>query len=256
MPEWRGRQVSTTAYVDASHAANRKTRRSHSGFILFVNRAPISWHSKGQKAFESSTFSSEFIAMKTCVEAITALRYKLWIFGVPIDEPTNVLCDNISVVNNSSKIESTLHKKHNSIAYHAVRWAVAASIIRVGKIDTNFNLPMPWQKDLRLRRETVYSVRYFSKITFSAFEMPSFARYGQKGVFDEKFHSTVFFSLRIFRTHGSRGPNEYRRAQFPYVGVVLEVCVGKWFNRFSFPSLLTIFSIAIRRHTPLHITTE
>ena len=90
MPEPRGRQVTTTAYVDSSHAANRKTRRSHSGFILFVNRTSISWHSKGQKTVESSTFSSEFIAMKTCVEAITALRYKLRMFGVPIDEPTNV----------------------------------------------------------------------------------------------------------------------------------------------------------------------
>ena len=152
MPEPRGRQVTTTAYVDASHAANRKTRRSHSGFILFVNRAPISWHSKGQKTVESSTFSSEFIAMKTCVEAITALRYKLRMFGVPIDEPTNVLCDNLSVVNNSSKIESTLHKKHNSIAYHAVRWAVAASIIRVGKIDTNFNLADAMTKRLTAQK--------------------------------------------------------------------------------------------------------
>ena len=134
MPQPRGRKVTTTAYVDASHAANRRTRRSHSGYILFVNRAPISWYSKGQNTVESSTFSSEFIAMKLCLEAVTSLRYKLRMFGVPIDEPTNVLCGNLSVVRNSSKIESTLNKKHNSIAYHAVRWGVAAGITRVGKI--------------------------------------------------------------------------------------------------------------------------
>ena len=72
--------------------------------------------------------------MKLCLEAVASLRYKLRMFGVPIDEPTNVLYDNLSVVHNSSKIESTLNKKHNAIAYHAVRWGVAAGTTRVGKI--------------------------------------------------------------------------------------------------------------------------
>ena len=40
-PKPRDRCVYTTAFVDASHAANRVTRRSHTGFIIFVNRAPI-----------------------------------------------------------------------------------------------------------------------------------------------------------------------------------------------------------------------
>ena len=46
MPTPRGRSVTMTAFVDASHAANKVTRRSHSGYIIFVNRAPILWYSK------------------------------------------------------------------------------------------------------------------------------------------------------------------------------------------------------------------
>ena len=117
----RGRMTRTTAYVDASHDANKMTRRSHTGFILFINRAPIMWYSKRQNTVESSTFSSEFIALKTCMESIVALRYKLRMFGIPFEGPTQVLCDNKSVVDNSSKLESKLNKKHNAIAYHAVR---------------------------------------------------------------------------------------------------------------------------------------
>ena len=41
MPRPRGVSVITTAYVDASHGANKVTRLSQSGYILFVNRAPI-----------------------------------------------------------------------------------------------------------------------------------------------------------------------------------------------------------------------
>ena len=133
-PEPRGRSVKSTAFVDASHAANKVTRCSHTGFIIFVNRAPVIWYSKAQTTVESSTFSSEFIALKTCTEHISALRYKLRMFGVPIDGPTDVLCDNQSVVTNSTLIDSSLNKKHCSIAYHACRWAVAAEMIREGSI--------------------------------------------------------------------------------------------------------------------------
>ena len=50
--------------------------------------------------------------MKACVEHITALRYKLRMFGVPINESTIVLCDYEIVVINSSKLGYILNKKH------------------------------------------------------------------------------------------------------------------------------------------------
>ena len=73
------------------------------------------------------------------MEQIVSLRFKLRMFGIPIDGPADVLCDNLSAVNNSSKIESTLNKKYSSIAYCAVRWSVAANILRVGWIDGKEN---------------------------------------------------------------------------------------------------------------------
>ena len=149
MPNPRGRAVITVAYVDASHAANKVTRRSHTGFIIFVNRAPIIWYSKRQNTVKASTFGSEFIALKTCIEAITHLRYKLRMFGIPMVEgPTEVICDNESVVRNSTLVESTLNKKHNSIAYHYVRWNVAASVVQLSWINGENNLADLFTKQL------------------------------------------------------------------------------------------------------------
>jgi hypothetical protein len=142
MPQPRGRSVTTTAYVDASHAANKVTRRSHTGFIIFLNRAPIVWYSKRQQTVETSTFSAEFIALKACLEAIEHLRFKLRCFGIPMPqgEPTYVLCDNESVVKNTTNVESTLNKKHSSVAYHHCRWSAAAGVISVAHIGTEDNL--------------------------------------------------------------------------------------------------------------------
>ncbi len=100
MPVARGSSVTTIAFVDASHAANKMALRSHSGYVLFLNRAPIVWHSKRQQTVETSTFSAEFIALKVYLEAIEHLRFKLRCFGVPMpkDEPTFVYCNNESVI--------------------------------------------------------------------------------------------------------------------------------------------------------------
>ena len=101
MPRPRGQSVTTSAYVDSSHGANKVTRRSHTGYVLFVNRAPVKWISRRQNTVETSAFSSEFIAMKQCIEDIEHLRFKLRMFGVPLDEDhpsTYILCDNKGVV--------------------------------------------------------------------------------------------------------------------------------------------------------------
>jgi hypothetical protein len=94
--------VQINAFVHANHARNRVTRRSHTGILIYLNRAPIMWYSKAQATVESSTFGSEFIAMRQATDMIEGLRYKLRMFGVPIDGPANVLSDNQAVILNST----------------------------------------------------------------------------------------------------------------------------------------------------------
>ena len=60
-------------------------------------------------------------------------------FGVHVNLPAKVFCDNESVVRSSTFPESSLKKKHCSIAYHKVREAVAAGriLIYYEKSETN-----------------------------------------------------------------------------------------------------------------------
>ena len=148
MPPPRGHAVSSHCFVDADHASNTVTRRSQTGIFMFLNRAPIVWYSKRQNTVEASTFGSEFIAMRTSVEHIEALRYKLRMFGIPIEGPTNVFCDNEAVFKNTTIPESILKKKHNSICYHRCREAVAASVMKVAKEGTLTNITDLFTKPL------------------------------------------------------------------------------------------------------------
>ena len=148
MPPLRGHAVSTHCFIDADHASNMVTRRLQTGILIFLNKAPIVRYSKRQNTVETSTFGSEFIAMRTAVEHIEALRYKLHMFEIPIEGPTNVFCDNEAVFKNTTIPESTLKKKHNSICYHRCHEAVAAKVMRVAKEGMLTNLADLFTKPL------------------------------------------------------------------------------------------------------------
>jgi hypothetical protein len=120
MPEPHGKPVQITMFVDASHAANVVTRQSCTGVLIYCNMSLIIWHSKKQNSIETSTFGSEFMALKTSIELLEGLRYKLQMMGMSLDLHAYVKVDNMSVVRNTSVPESMLKKKSNSIAYHYV----------------------------------------------------------------------------------------------------------------------------------------
>jgi hypothetical protein len=135
-PEPQGKSMLTHCFVNANHAGDTETRQSQSSILLGCNKAPTMWFSKRQNSVEASTFRLEFTAIKKALEMIEALRYKFQMFGESIDGPTNVFCDNKAVCKNMMQSESTLTKKHHSIAYHCSWEWVAAGTVRVSKEDT------------------------------------------------------------------------------------------------------------------------
>jgi hypothetical protein len=135
-----GKPVEIRCYVDADHAGDKVTRRSRSGILIYLNSAPIVWFTKKQNTVETSSFGSEFVALKVATEMLRGLRYKLRMMGIPIAGPSYIYCDNNSVVINSSSPASTLKKKSNSIAYHCVRESVASDEERVTYESTTTNL--------------------------------------------------------------------------------------------------------------------
>lgn len=72
--------------------------------------------------------------------------------------------DNSSVVLNATAPSSTLKRKHNSIAYHHVHEAIAALIIRIGKVNGKKNLADMFTKSLPVGELTtmIRKILYFT----------------------------------------------------------------------------------------------
>ena len=108
------------------------------GFLIYLNCALVYWWSKKQTSVESSSFGSEFVAMKQCCEYIRGLRCKLRM-GIPVEGPMCIYGDNQSVLANTTIPDSTLKTKSQSIPYHFVREGVARDEWRTSYVNTHDN---------------------------------------------------------------------------------------------------------------------
>ena len=103
LPSQKSRPVQITCSVDADHGGDKISRKSRTGVLLMINKAPIMWYSKRQNTVETSTYGSELVAMRLAVEMIMALKCKLRMFGIEIlKNETKIFGDNNAVIINIS----------------------------------------------------------------------------------------------------------------------------------------------------------
>ena len=107
---------------------------------ISANHTPTDWYSKKQATVETATYGSEFVVAKTATEQIMDMRYTLRYLGVPITSKSYMFGDNRSVVTSATLPHSTLSKRHNILAFHRVREAIAAKIIDFHWIQSEYNL--------------------------------------------------------------------------------------------------------------------
>jgi hypothetical protein len=129
-----------TVYVDADHAHDLVSRRSITGILVMLNYTAIRWISKRQKTVETSTYGSELVASRVTTELILEIKYMLRTLGVALDGLVSMLGDIMSVVLNTTVPSSVLKKKHDAIAYHREREAIASRIMRFAYIKSEENV--------------------------------------------------------------------------------------------------------------------
>ena len=129
IPKPLGKRVVMTTYVDANLNHDLLTGRAVTGILHLANQTPVNWFTKKQPTVETATYGSEFIAAKLAVEQIMGMRLTLRYLGVEVHGPTRLFGDNGSVVTSSSVPDSPLRKRHQALAYHYTREAIASGAV-------------------------------------------------------------------------------------------------------------------------------
>ncbi|GJY60588.1 ribonuclease H-like domain-containing protein [Tanacetum coccineum] len=144
---WQLFSFSTTdlvAYSDTDWAGCPTTRRSTSGYCVFLANNLLSWSAKRQPTLSRSSAEAEYHGVaETCW-----LRNLLRELHTPLSSATMVYCDNVSVVYLSSNPVQHQRTKHIEIDIHFVRDLVAAGQVRVLHVPSRYQFADIFTKGL------------------------------------------------------------------------------------------------------------
>ena len=119
------------AYTDADWAGCPDTRRSTSGFCVYLGDALVSWSSKRQNTVSRSSAEAEYRGIANAVAECSWLRHLLDELHHGVKQATIVYCDNVSSVYMSKNPVHHRRTKHIELDIHFVREKVAVGELRV-----------------------------------------------------------------------------------------------------------------------------
>ncbi|BBH09514.1 hypothetical protein Prudu_022027 [Prunus dulcis] len=124
------------AYSDADWASDVNTRRSTTGFVVYLGNNPVSWQSKKQNSVSRSSTEAEYRALANTAADLAWVRQVLLDLKIFLPQPPTIHCDNLSALALSSNPVYHSRIKHLDIDFHFVRERVQKKDLFVQYIPT------------------------------------------------------------------------------------------------------------------------
>jgi hypothetical protein len=122
---------SMRAFCDSDFAGDKDTRRSITGFIIYLYGSPIAWRSRSQKSVSLSSTEAEYVALSEVATEIIFIKDILEFMGIEVKVPIVVNVDNVGAIYLAKKAGSTSRTKHVDTRYHYVREYIEDGVLLV-----------------------------------------------------------------------------------------------------------------------------
>ena len=137
-----------TGYSDSDYAKDTETRKSVSGYSVFLNGSPVHWKSKMQECVTLSVTEAELVVATSCAQEMLYIKKVLDSIGIGINLPMILKVDNKGVkdlINNWSVGGRT---RHISVKYFYLRELKEMNVIQIEWISSERNRSDLFTKNL------------------------------------------------------------------------------------------------------------
>lgn len=106
---------------DSDWGNDKESRKSVTGYIIYLLGVAIAWKSKGQSTVALSSTEAEYYALSEIVMEIKYIVQLLEFMEIPVQYPVEVYVDNVGAIYLSKNATSTNRTKHIDSRFHFVR---------------------------------------------------------------------------------------------------------------------------------------
>ncbi|KAK2993029.1 hypothetical protein RJ640_001592 [Escallonia rubra] len=128
------------AFCDADWAGCPMTRKSTTGYIIFLGSSPVSWRAKKQTVVSRSSAEVEYRAMATTTSEIIWLKQLLQDLEVSCTTPVSLFCDNRAAIHIAANPVFHERTKHMEIDCHFIRQHIQSQTIATKSISSQDQL--------------------------------------------------------------------------------------------------------------------
>ncbi|KAJ0622300.1 putative RNA-directed DNA polymerase [Helianthus annuus] len=166
----RGNNLEVSCYADSDWGKCLQTRKSVSGYCVFLGSNLVSWKSKKQSTVSRSSGEAEYRAMCSATCELIWIVNVLKELNVNCKVPLNLYCDSSAAISIGANPVFHERTKHFELDLFFLREKIASGFIRTVKIDSESQLADVFTKGLSGSQHDVFCERLSLVDLFKAVE--------------------------------------------------------------------------------------
>ncbi|GAB2299710.1 hypothetical protein Dimus_038579 [Dionaea muscipula] len=140
--------LKVTGFSDADWAACLVTRRSLTGYCIFLGHSLVSWKTKKQATVSRSSAEAEYRSMAATTSELLWLSYLLSDLGISVHLPVTLFCDNRAAQHLAANPCFHERTKHLEIDCHFTRDKVQDGFLQTSFVPSHMQLADVMTKSL------------------------------------------------------------------------------------------------------------